>query len=162
MRQPGNSANKIFAYDPETGAITWRLQHGRKPAGAVAGCIRAGGYWRIKYRGSYRSAHRLAWLLHHGRWPKGVIDHINRDPADNRLSNLREATQAQNSRNQKLRVDNKLGHKGVHYNKASGTYGAKIRTDKITRYLGTYKTLEEAAQAYRDAAQEAHGEFCNL
>jgi len=72
----------------------------------------------IGANGSRHLAHRLAWLYMAGAWPSGVIDHMNGDPSDNRWSNLRDVTQAENNANRrKVRTDAGEGHAypGVRY-----------------------------------------------
>src|SRR5690242_16986610 len=84
-------------YDPDTGHFTWAKQpHWWVPVGESAESMAAYGYTGVEFFGRRYFAHRLAWYYVHGRWPREVLDHINRVPGDNRISNLREATHAQN------------------------------------------------------------------
>lgn len=89
--------------------------------------------------------------------PDMEIDHINGNPLDNRRSNLRICTHAENMRNRKI-APGKV--KGVQ--KRSGRYHASIRACGVTRYLGDFKTVKQAADAYDAAAREFHGEFASL
>ena len=84
-----------LAYCHMSGRIAWRTGH---RAGLEAGTAKSG-YIRINFKGNIVCAHRLAWVLHYGAWPVGVIDHINRDRADNRIVNLRDVTPTENARN---------------------------------------------------------------
>jgi hypothetical protein len=93
----------------------------------------------------------------HGVWPADVIDHINGNPLDNRIENLREATQAQNLGNCKKRVDNTSGHKGVA-TVWNGSWRATIRG----RHLGTFATKEQAQTAYANAAEREFGAFAKV
>lgn len=96
------------------------------------------------------------------------VDHINRNTLDNRLSNLRIVTKAQNLLNKGLRSDNTSGYRGVSMNKQLGKWEAYINvidpfTSKSKRkFLGYYKTPEEAAAAYNRAASTYHGEYAKL
>lgn len=87
------------------------------------------------------------------------VDHINGNPFDNRKQNLRVVTRQENMLNQKLRVDNSTGHKGVSYNKRTGKYIASITRGHKTKHLGSYNTAEEAGAAYDKASIELFGEF---
>jgi hypothetical protein len=90
-----------------------------------------------------------------------VIDHINGDKLDNRRSNLRICTQAENVRNQKKTRYPRLSHyKGV--SKDHGCWRARITKDRVWYCLGYFRTEEAAAQAYNQAAQELFGEYARL
>lgn len=148
-------------YDPETGDFFNRKPrnlNGSAPAGAPAGCYQRG-YRVIKIGKKKYSAHRLAWLYIYGHFPAGDIDHINGDRGDNRISNLREASRAQNCRNAK-RTAGASGVVGVH--PLRGKFRAKIRFQKKYYSLGMFDSLEEAAAAYREAQERLHGEFSFL
>ena len=91
--------------------------------------------------------------------PTGVIvDHIDGDKLNNRLSNLRICTHSENMRNRKTASSNVSGLKGVEITK-SGTFRATIRANKVIYRLGTFATAEEAHAAYCEASAELHGEF---
>jgi hypothetical protein len=102
------------------------------------------------------AAHRLAWRISYGVWPSFLIDHINGDPRDNRIANLRECDVSQNAMNQKAR-ETKTGVKGVniYFNK----YQVRLKYKGRRIYVGAFKTLEDAAQAYEEAARKYYGEF---
>ena len=74
-----------------------------------------------------------------------VVDHIDQDPLNNRLSNLRRATRQLNRENSKLNADNSSGFRGVY--KKKNRFQAQLRRDGKMIYLGSYKTAEEAAAA---------------
>ena len=104
-------------------------------------------------------AHRVAWFYVTGKWPEEQLDHINRDRRDNRLVNLRPASQSQNSCNGSLRSTNKSGYRGVSWEKRKRKWQARIVKDGKQYPLGYFDTKESAYDAYLEAAKRLHGEF---
>ena len=104
-------------------------------------------------------AHRIAWAIVHGRWPEHFLDHINRVRTDNRLANLREATNAENLRNRSVVRNNESGTKGVRMDKRSKRWQARIKIGGTSISLGAFASRDEAAAAYTAAAKKYHGEF---
>jgi len=143
---------KILRYHPFSGTLYWLTKRER---GKVAGHIGTDGYLRIRYQGMSYLSHRLIWFYVYGYWSDMAIDHINFDKADNRMSNLREATRNQNQYNSLAR--NKLGVKGVEKNHHK--YRAKATYNNRFYHLGNYNTLVEAKFAYDTFAKANHGQF---
>ena len=148
-------------YDPETGELWWRVQKHRRKMDQPAGSVAVNGRYRqISINRRQYLAHRLAWLYVHGEWPNGQIDHINGDRLDNRIANLREADNAQNSQNRPQQSNNKSGFKGVFFNhRHSQPWQAQIMARGQRVQLGYFATAEEAHEAYKEAAARLHGEF---
>jgi hypothetical protein len=117
-----NEMNAMFKYEPETGNIYWKISRGiHHSVGAIAGCFDCKGYIIVRLDGKGYKAHRLAWLLHYGEWPSKSLDHINGIKADNRISNLREASSQQNAQNRKVCNNSATGIKGLYpYPKNNG------------------------------------------
>lgn len=90
------------------------------------------------------------------------IDHKDGCKLDNRKSNLRLCSHSQNMYNQKKRVDNTSGFKGVSWSKAAKKWHAYINISKRRVYLGVFNSKEEAAAAYNEAAKKNFGEFARL
>jgi hypothetical protein len=114
------------------------------------------GYRRGCFQGREYYAHRVAWALHTGAWPKGEIDHINGDKADNRIANLREVTKVENSRNMPLPANNTSGHIGVAWSKSDKRWTAYIKVGGRRRYLGNFLEKDDAIAA-RKAAEVRFG-----
>ena len=89
-------------------------------------------------------AHRMAFYFFYGRVPNGIIDHINGDPADNRLENLREATHHENAMNKKIHRGGQLPHTAKRTTIVDGTAYTYFASVVEGKYLGTFKTREEA------------------
>lgn len=151
---------ELLEYDPTTGVFRWRNDAGcggRIPAGAAAGGVnKVHGYANIHMDGTLYRAHRLAWLYMTGEWTKHEIDHINRQRADNRWSNLREATTAQNLQNKNRYSSNTSGFPGVHWRPTVGKWQARIGIGGKRISLGHYATAEDAASAYQQAKPRFH------
>ena len=91
--------SKSFSYDPNTGYIHRITRLGKPTHPTPVGSLLTNGHLGIRVDGKLYKNHRLAWLLHYKVWPVGMIDHVNRNPADNRISNLRETTASTNQLN---------------------------------------------------------------
>lgn len=140
----------MLDYNPDTGifknAIT---RNSRAPAGKIAGYIDRTGYIQIRIAGRNYLAHRLAWFYVHGVWPIGIIDHRNGIKSDNRISNLSDTSSYHNQQNQRhAHCDSKSGLLGVYWHKSDNAWRAIITTNGKRKYLGNYKTAEEAYSAY--------------
>ncbi len=160
-------------YDEITGIFTW-IKEPRvigSCIGEVAGTKNNLGYVLISIPGfGQRMAHRLAWIYVHGLTIGGAeIDHIDCDPSNNAIANLRLATSAQQKQNKRVQSNNRSGLKGAYYHAAHK--GKKWRTQISVRqpdgsnrliFLGYFETAEEAHHAYGDAARKYFGEFARL
>jgi hypothetical protein len=146
-----------LVYDVDSGIFTWKPRPRvgvHRPVGTVNQgrlMIRLGG------RGAQRTymAHRLAWLYCFGEWPVGQIDHIDGDPLNNRLGNLRDVSDKTNKENIKAaKRHNELGILGVR--RRCNKFVAQITHNYKNRYIGIYDTAEEAHQAYLAAKRVLH------
>jgi hypothetical protein len=172
----------LFAYDPATGELRWKERQGtpkkvarfnRNSAGRIAGVKAYTGTDKktprgivIRVRGMASKdqyAHRIIWEMANGPIPDGyLIDHINGNAFDNRLSNLRLATHSQNLHNMKLRPTSASRLKGVRYEKGRNRWSAEIRANGVRHRLGYFQTKGLAAVARAKAAIRFHGSFARF
>ena len=164
---------KLLRYEPETGKLFWRerdleffkthqscekwnLRWAGKEAFTFSD---AKGYRRGTLLGKSYKAHRIIWKLFYGNDPINQIDHINCIHADNRICNMREATNTQNQRNTKIKKTNKSGYKGVCFHKQHRKWASTICVDGKYRHLGYFENPKDASKAYDAACKKYHGEF---
>lgn len=156
----------LVSYDPETGKFQWKESDNIVPnwnskyAGKTAIDTDSGNGYKIGMilrKKVY--AHRLAWAVFYGEWPENEIDHINGNPLDNRIVNLRKATRQENGRNVRRHKDGASGYKGVSWSNQRGQWVAQILTDGKHSHLGFFDCPKQAHQAYRTAAVIKHGVF---
>lgn len=161
-----DALHQLFDYD-KSGQLKWRPREGQphfngRCAGTYAGAVNNCGYIQIgiKLPGQKFAnwlAHRVIWAMHFGDAPCS-LDHINGDRADNRIENLRLATNTQQNANTKAHAN---GTKGVVLDPRSGRYVARICCGRRRIYLGHFDTKAEAAAAYVGAAVVIFGEFAH-
>lgn len=147
------SVRRFLNYEPVTGALRWKELPPQctRSIGSIAGSKMRRGYWKVTLFGVTYLAHRVAWLHFHGRWPAEYIDHIDGDPSNNAIKNLREANSMENARCCRA--------KGFYQDKRTGRFTAQIRVNKKSIHLGTFDTAEAASSVYFAATEKYFGEF---
>ncbi len=146
-----------LSYDKDTGALIYKAQRGKRKAGDRADrkSLHPAGYWRVCLLGDWFWAHRVVWLYLYSEWPQHDVDHINGDKSDNRECNLRSVTHSENQQNMVSATKaSKTGVMGIHKQKTS--YIASISVGGTCKYLGSFKTTEEAHEAYLIAKRQYH------
>lgn len=152
--------NELFEYDKETGELSWKMSRGTAKKGNVVGSDNGLGYLRASINSKLYLVHRLVFLMHKGYLPV-ILDHIDGNSRNNRIENLRPASQSQNQHNRKTGKNNTSGFKGVSYHKKSAKFRARISHLNQSIFLGAYNTPEEADVAVRAAREELHGNFAH-
>lgn len=148
-----NELKQMLRYEPDTGLLFWTDAAHKSVRGKRAGTFNRG-YILVMYKSKFYKAHRLAWLLTHGSWPKEMIDHIDGDPSNNKLNNLRDVCNHVNQCNRhKARMDSKSGLIGAspYRNK----WRSQIKRNGIIKYLGVFNTAQEAHEAYKKEKNNA-------
>lgn len=157
----------VLHYNPDTGLWTWLVTLGsRAPKGTVtAGCPSKRGDLQIRVDHCLYKAHHLAWFYMTGTWPKPQIDHDDRNRANNRWKNLREATNSQNGANKTGLKGTGTGIKNVScvhgYGNRRTRYIAYGSTNQKRVYVGSFDTLDEASAAAFAHAKKEYGEFAH-
>ena len=149
---------ELLQYDPQTGFFTWLVDKGNARKGNLAGKLNTASYVQIQIDRKQYLAHRLVWMYLYGVFPSLLVDHIDGDKNNNACNNLRLATATQNQQNKRKFRGKYL--KGVI--KSRNSFQSFIRYDSKKKYLGCFKTEQEAYQAYCLAAKQYFGEFANF
>lgn len=170
---PASIVREVVVADPDAGAMTWlnRPRHhfandqvfkawNVKYPGKPAFNVETGGGYRCGYIFNVKiKAHRAMWAYVHGEWPKGYVDHINGDPSDNRISNLREADLYQSVINRSS--GGVVPYFGVHLS-SQGRFRAQVQSHGVVVWAGIFDDALSAAIARYDAAMIHHGAFARL
>ena len=154
---------KLLEYHPDTGILTWKemgpemfedygvggssgnaarwnAQFAGKPA------LDHSGYGRRRtgtMLGVRFAAHRVIWAMVHNYWPD-CIDHIDGNPGNNKINNLRDVSHAENMKNRSLQTNNTSGVTGVSWNKIGQKWEAYIKINGTRRSLGRFKRFDDA------------------
>lgn len=148
---------ELFEY--RNGCLYWKIQKSNSVfKGKQAGFLENTGYRRIRINNTNYLEHKVIFLYHKGYMPC-CVDHININKLDNRIENLREVNFSENSRNQKIRCNNKSGIKGVCWNKKSNKWQASLTINRKQMHLGYFNNLEDAKIVIDKAREKYHGEF---
>jgi hypothetical protein len=147
---------ELLEYTSETGEMKWKTTGKGRRLDRIAGSPDRHGYLQTRIDGAIYFNHRLAWLYVHGQFPQGVIDHIDGNPINNAIANLRDVPQRLNMENQRRApISNKsTGLIGVSKHKLG--YMAKIQSARKQIYLGIFQTPEAAHEAYVVAKRQLH------
>ena len=132
----------LFSY--KNGNLYWQNAGGRRRLDVPAGYQDKSGYARIRIDGSRYLVHRIIWAYHTGSQPNNDIDHINRNPLDNRIENLRDVTRSQNLHNMRSKYG---GCAGVYFDKRCKRYRVAIYVDYNKTHLGYFSDFFEACCA---------------
>ena len=149
--------NDLFFYNPINGKLFNKVDRNpRALKGAEAGCLHSYGYRQTRMNDTVYLVHRIIWKMCHGKDPAGELDHIDHDPSNNRLGNLREVTHLENHHNVSMRKDNTSGVTGVALDKKRGKWHATIQVEGKRINLGFFTQRWHAIRA-RKLAEIGYG-----
>lgn len=151
---------ELLHYDPATGLFTRLISLSPNarmtptPGYAVYNPRICNRKHSLSVDGRQYLAHRLAWLYMTGAWPEAEVDHIDGDGRNNRWSNLRAVTRAENVRNLPRPKSNTSGSVGVNWRESKQRWRAFIAMNGKTTHLGYFRDKESAIAARRAAEVE--------
>lgn len=149
----------LFDYDHKTGILYWKNPTSKRVRpGSEAGSLGKSGYLQVQIDKKIHKLHRVCFKMHNGYCPE-VIDHKDRNPLNNRASNLRAANQSENGCNRGIQRNNTSGFKGVSFHKKRNQFLAYAKKNGKTHFAGWHRTADLAAVAAEKMRKTLHGEF---
>lgn len=144
-------------FEVKNNELYWKDGIQKNTKGKLAGWVDKKGYRSVMLEGKTYQVHRLIWIIMFGSIPYGVIDHIDRNPKNNCIENLRPASRSENAFNRPASINNKLGVKNVY--KRGSRYAVQLRVNYKLINFGSYEDLELATLVAEEARNKYHGEF---
>jgi len=156
-------AQKSFEY--KDGILYWKPRLGgrwdSRWAGKPAGRVKSDGRMDISYNWVRYKYHRLVWNFWYGEIPEKMeIDHIDGNPQNNKIENLRLCTHQENMLNRKIQSNNQCSVKNVYYRKDRNLWVVDIR-NKGHRFVSEHQTIDEAKEKAQQVRREMHCDFAN-
>ena len=148
---------ELFEY--KDNQLYWKVDRtANRLKGKPAGCLDGKGYLQTKIKNVLYKNHRLIFMMQHGYVPR-IIDHIDGNPLNNKIENLRPATISQNSMNAKIYCTNKSGVKNVNWNKNSKKWEVKLQVNGKRQNFGAFADLELATAIAKAIRNKYYKEF---
>lgn len=152
-----NEAKELFEY--RDGELYWKVDAAYNvKSGSIAGNLEKTGYKRITYKGRSYLAHRIIFLIHHGFLPP-IVDHIDNNPLNNKIQNLRNADKSKNGMNRRANFNCATGIKNV--TKAGKKFRVAITVKQKYINIGTFENLELAELVAIEVRNKYQGEYAN-
>lgn len=154
--------NYLFKIDEQSpSGLLWKNpQATRIKPNTLVGCVHHNSYWVVTIKRKQYLIHRIIYTMHNNVNIDGLlIDHKNNNGLDNRIENLRVATELQNTYNVKKQINTTSKYKGVSWHIQANKWQARIRINGKQISLGCFEKEEDAAFAYNKAAQKTQKEF---
>ena len=149
-------AHELFEY--KDGWLVRKITvNGQAKIGDIAGNLnKSTGYYDVRVDNKNHRQHRLIFLMFHKYLPR-LVDHIDGNPTNNRIENLREASKKENRWNCKPNKDTISGVKGVY--KDGSKWKALVNVDGVRYYLGMYESIQEAEAVVKVKYEELQKDF---
>jgi hypothetical protein len=113
----------------------------------------------IQFKKTFFKGHRIAWAIVNNEFPSGEIDHIDGNPSNNKISNLRVVDRSKNQMNRRISTNNKSGIKGVHFCKSKQKWISRISCGKSRIHIGQFDSFDEAFQKRKEIEKNLHGQY---
>jgi len=147
-------------FDYKDGELFWKVDRRKTKIGSKAGRTKSNGYCEVRLDGKLHGTHRLIFMMFHGYMPT-LIDHIDGNPSNNIIDNLRPSTYSENMWNSRRSKNNTTGFKGVYLDKRTNKWIAKCYKYNKCYHIGSYKNIHDAANAVLLFRVNNHGDFAN-
>ena len=149
----------LFLY--QNGFLIRKTSLGNRKAGSIVGCKQKNGYFITQVFKRFYYVHRLIFMMHHGYMPK-TVDHIDGNPSNNKIENLRSCSQSQNACNKTKQINNSSGYKNVYWASRHKRWVACVNYKGKKHIFGTFKNLDDAVLAAKTGRARIHGEFAKM
>jgi hypothetical protein len=144
---------ELLDYNHSTGIFTWKVRRNQYAVkGAAAGTLNKNNYIQITIDGQIHYAHRLVFLFLEGHLPEGIVDHLDGNPSNNCIENLRVCSDRDNASNKQRHREGSLV--GAYWSKTRNKFVSQIKIQGKSRHLGQFDTAIEAHTAYLKALNE--------
>jgi hypothetical protein len=147
-------------YEYRNGVLYKKPQSKRSKSNLIAGTIRKDGYVRLSINNKLYYSHRFIYMMFYGEMPI-QIDHIDGNPSNNKIENLRKANNFQNSLNKSITKANTSGYKNVYWHKSASKWSVEIKAYDKKMYFGVFEDLELADLVAQEARAKYHKEWAN-
>ena len=148
--------HQVFEY--KDGHLYWKISKQNVRAGNRLGTLSVNGYFSTIIKRKSYLIHRLIFLFHYGYLPK-IIDHIDGNPLNNDIKNLRVATHIENCQNAKKRTSNTSGYKNVSWHRPANKWAVRLSINQKRVFFGLFEDIELADLVAHEARDLYHGKF---
>ena len=148
--------HELFEY--RDGELYRKVSRGKVKAGDRVGFVNSKGHLNVTINGRHYGVHCIIWLMH-GKPEAKMIDHIDGNPLNNRIENLRAADSSKNQMNSRLRKDSTSGIKGVSWNSVQKRWVGQVWCQRKLYRAGSFTDKQKCAEAVAKLRSELHGEF---
>ena len=151
--------HEVFEY--KEGVLYWKINpRFNVKVGDASNSLCKRGYRQSRLGGKLYYSHRLIFLMHNGYLPK-FIDHIDGNPLNNRIENLRGATNSENNWNSKIPHNNTSGLKNVCWDKNKNKWTVRLKKFGKLINIGRFADLELAELVAMEARNKYHGKYAS-